>query len=124
MLEKFTDNKLSQMLSGQKCSSDKTGLGFVVTTSDVSKIASSSKTVFLKPKIEEPQNACMDKGKGNVGDETKVHIEPIKKPPSKRSLPTCHHCAINNHIRPHCPQLRAQKPKVKKQEPKKVKTQE
>jgi hypothetical protein len=26
-LEKFTDSKLAQMLTGQKCSSDKTGLG-------------------------------------------------------------------------------------------------
>jgi hypothetical protein len=34
-LEKFTDNKLAQMLSGQKCSSNKTGLGFVATTSNV-----------------------------------------------------------------------------------------
>jgi hypothetical protein len=38
MLEKFTDNKLPQMLSGQKWSSDKTGLGFVATTFDVSHI--------------------------------------------------------------------------------------
>jgi hypothetical protein len=59
-LEKFTDNKLAQMLSGQKCSSNKTSLGFVVATYDVSNIASSSKTVFVKPKVEEPQNACMD----------------------------------------------------------------
>jgi hypothetical protein len=30
-LEKYTNNKLAQMLKGQKCSSDKTGLGFVKT---------------------------------------------------------------------------------------------
>jgi hypothetical protein len=67
-LEKFTNNKLAQMLSGQKCSSDKTSLGFVATTSDVSNIALSSKVVFVKPKVEEPHNAYMDKGKGIVGD--------------------------------------------------------
>jgi hypothetical protein len=102
------------MLSEQKCSSNKTSLGFVATTSDVSNIASSSKTMFVKPNVDKPQNACMDKGKGIVGDEIKAHTESVKKPPNKRSLSTCHHCGINCHIRPHCPHLRAQKPKVKK----------
>jgi hypothetical protein len=57
-LEKFSDNKLSQMLTGQKCSSDKTGLGYVATNS--SNIASTSKPVFVKPSGSEPPN---DKGK-------------------------------------------------------------
>jgi hypothetical protein len=46
-LEKFSDNKIAQILTGQKCSSDKTGLGYVIT--DSSNIASISKTVFVKP---------------------------------------------------------------------------
>jgi hypothetical protein len=98
MLDKFIDNKLAQMLSEQKCLSNKTSLGFVATTSDVSNIVSSSKTLFVKPKVDKPQNACMDKGKGIVGDETKAHTEPVKKPPNKRSQPICHHCGINGHI--------------------------
>jgi hypothetical protein len=48
------------MLKWQKLSSDKYGLGF--DKYDVSNIAS-SKTVFVKPKIAKPQNACVDKGK-------------------------------------------------------------
>jgi len=57
-LEKFSDNKLAQMLTGQKCSFDKTGLGYIAT--DSPNIASTSRTVFLKPSGSEPQN---DKGK-------------------------------------------------------------
>jgi hypothetical protein len=52
-LEKFSDNKLAQMLTGQKCSSNETGLGYVATT-DASNITSTSKTVFVKPSIPEP----------------------------------------------------------------------
>lgn len=74
--------------------------------------------LFVKPKVEEPQDACMDKSKVIVGDEAKVIVEPVKKPPNKRSLPTYYHCGIIGHIRSHCPQLRAQKPKVNKQTPK------
>jgi hypothetical protein len=51
-LEKFSDNKIAQMLTDQKCSFDKTGLGYVAT--DSSNIASTSKTVFLKPSGSEP----------------------------------------------------------------------
>jgi hypothetical protein len=118
MLEKFTDNKPAQMLLGQKSTSDKTSLGFVATTSDISNIASSSKIVFVKPKVKVPQNAYMDKGKGIVGDESKVLVELVKKPPNKRSLPSCYHYGNIGHIQPHCPQLYAQKRKVKKQAPK------
>jgi hypothetical protein len=47
--------------------------------------------------------------------------EPAKKHSSKRSQPTCHLCGVSGHIRPHCPQIRTQKPWIKKQEPKKGK---
>jgi predicted nucleic acid-binding Zn-ribbon protein len=50
-LERITNNKLTQMLSVQKCSSDKTGLGYVASSSDIS---STSKTVFVKPIVTEP----------------------------------------------------------------------
>jgi hypothetical protein len=43
-LKKFSDNKLAQMLTGQKCSSDKTGLGYVAI--DSSNIASTSRIVY------------------------------------------------------------------------------
>jgi hypothetical protein len=87
-LEKFSDNKLAQMLTGQKCSSDKVGLRYVATT-DASNIASTSKTMFVKPSIPNSQNACGDKGKIIV----------------PKSLPTCHHCGMVGHIRSNCSQL-------------------
>jgi hypothetical protein len=96
-LERITDNKLIQMLSGEKCSSDKTGLGYVAFGTN---IASTSKTVFVKPTVTEPQIACEDKGKGTIGGVAKISEEFIKKPPTKKSLPTCHHCGISSHIRP------------------------
>jgi len=33
----------------------------------------------------------------------------IKKRPTKRSPPICHHCGIGGHIRPKCPQRHTQK---------------
>jgi ribosome modulation factor len=44
-----------------------------------------------------------------------VATEPDKKSPTKRSPLTCHHCGISGNIRPMCPQLQAQKSKVKKE---------
>jgi hypothetical protein len=40
--------------------------------------------------------------------------EPFKKHVSKRSQPTCYHCGVSGHIRPHCPQIRHQQPWIKK----------
>jgi hypothetical protein len=101
-LEKFSENKIAQMLTGQKCSSDKTALGYVAT--DSSNIASTSRTVFLKPSGSEPQN---DKGKAIVVSCENNNTTPVKfKHSIERSLPTCHHCAIVGHIRPNCGQLK------------------
>jgi hypothetical protein len=44
--------------------------------------------------------------------------ELVKKHYSKQSQPTCHHCGVTGHIRPHCHQIWHQKPWIKKQEPK------
>jgi hypothetical protein len=45
------------------------------------------------------------KGKGNVICKNANHnfAENIKKHSNKRSLPTCHHCGITDHIRSKCP---------------------
>jgi len=58
-------------------------------------------------------------GNGNVICKNVNHnsAENVKKHSNKRSLPTCHHCGITGHIRPKCPQLQAQKSKVKKELP-------
>jgi ribosomal protein L32 len=116
-LEKFSDNKIAQMLTGQKCSSDKTGLGYVAT--DSSNIASTSKTVFLRPSGSEPQN---DKGKAIMVSRENDNTTPVKSEHStKRSLPTCHHYGIVGHIRPNCGQLKFPRTWNKKNAPKKEK---
>jgi hypothetical protein len=102
-LERFSYDKLIQMLKGRKHSSDKSGLGFDKYVA--SNIASSSKTVIVKPKIAEPLDACVDKGKEVVVDESAniKPIVPVLKHSKKRSLPTCFQCGITGHIRPHYP---------------------
>jgi len=97
-LEKFSDNKIAQMLTGQKCSSDKTGLGYVAT--DSSNIASTSRTVFVKSSGSKLQN---DKSKAIMISCENDNTTPAKSKHSKeRSLPTCHHCGMVGHIRPNC----------------------
>jgi hypothetical protein len=44
--------------------------------------------------------------------------EPFKKHFRKRSQPTCYHCGVSGHIRPHCPQIRHQQPRIRKTEQK------
>jgi hypothetical protein len=51
------------MLSIQKSPTDKTGLGYVPSSSDA---PSSSKTVFVKPTVSEPPPTVEDKGKDKV----------------------------------------------------------
>jgi len=116
-LEKFSDNKIAQMLTGQKCSSDKTGIGYVAT--DSSNIASTSRTVFLKPSGSEPQN---EKGKTIIISCENDNTTPAKSEHSAdRSLPTCHHCGMVGHIRPNCAQLKFPRTWNKKNAPKKEK---
>jgi hypothetical protein len=46
--ERLTDEKLTHMLSVQKSPTNKTGIGYVASTSD---IPSTSKTAFVKPTV-------------------------------------------------------------------------
>jgi hypothetical protein len=59
------------------------------------------------------------KGKGNVICKNANYNSAgnVKKHSNKRSLPTCHHCCITDHIRLQCPQLQAQKSKVQRKLP-------
>jgi hypothetical protein len=57
-LERVTDEKLTRMLSIQKSPHDKTGLGYVASSSD---IPSSSKTVFVPPTVLELPPVIEDK---------------------------------------------------------------
>jgi hypothetical protein len=90
------------MLTGQKCSFDKTGLGYVAT--DSSNVASTFRTVFLKPSRSEPYN---DKVKAIIVSCENDNTTPVKSEHStERSLPTCYHCGMMGHIRPNCGQLK------------------
>jgi hypothetical protein len=107
------------MLTGQKCSSDKTGLGYVATT-DASNIASTSKIVFVKPSIPKPHNAYEDKGKAIVISCENANITLVRpKHSTTRSLPTCHHCGMVGHIKPNCGHLNFPRTYNKKNTPKK-----
>jgi len=116
-LEKFSNNKIAQMLTGQKCSSNKTGLGYVAT--DSSNIASTSINVFLKPSGSEPQN---DKGKAIMDSCQNGNTTLAKSEHSaERSLPACHNYGMVGHIRPNCCQGKFSRTWNKKNAPKKEK---
>jgi hypothetical protein len=69
------------MWKGQKCSFDKSGLGFDKFVPSSSHIASTSKIVFVKLEIYETHVACLDKGKNVIVHEhVKAESEiPVKK---------------------------------------------
>jgi hypothetical protein len=45
-------------------------------------------------------------------------VESFKKHLSKISQPTCYHCCVSGHFRPHYPQIRHQQPRIRKTEQK------
>jgi hypothetical protein len=75
------------MLSVQKRPIDKTGLGYVASTSN---IPSTSMTVFVKPTVPEPLPACWDKGKAVIRGDVRIVAEPTQMPPTKRDRPISH----------------------------------
>jgi len=113
-LERVTDEKLTHMLSIQKSPTDKTGLGYVASTSD---IPLTSKTVFVKPTVLEPPTTCVDKGNVVIGGDVPAIVKATQKPPTIRRPFICHHYGLNGHIQPQCSLLKAQRSKVKKELP-------
>jgi hypothetical protein len=109
-LERVTDEKLTRMLSIQKSPTNKTGLGYVASSSDA---PSSSKTVFVKPTVSEPPPTVEDKGKDKINDD----VPGTQKPYSIRRPPICHHYGLSGHVHPQCSLLKAQKAKAKKEVP-------
>jgi hypothetical protein len=90
-LERVTDEKLTHMLSIQKSPTNKTGLRY---------IASTSKTVFVKPIVPEPPPTRMGKGKAVIGRDVPAVANSTQKPPTIKGPPICHHCGLSGHIRP------------------------
>ena len=91
-LERTSSAKLDEMLSIQKSASDRTGLGYGLSSSNT---ASTSTTVFVPPasntKIENTDikislaSENLDKGKYILGAPPKLDKKDIKKPKAKKA---------------------------------------
>ena len=87
-IERMSSAKLDEVLSAQKPSSDKVGLGYAVSSSPSSSTTSRSRTVFV------PQSEKSDKGMKSktVLANSKSFVRPY----------VYHHCGISGHIHPNC----------------------
>ena len=94
-IERMSSAKLDEVLSAQKPSSDKTSLGYVVSSSPSSSTASGWMTFFV------PQSKKDDKGMKYKTDLTnsKSFVRPL----------VCHHCVVSGHIHPNSLKLYPQK---------------
>jgi hypothetical protein len=106
-LERVSNEKLTHMLSIQKCPTDETGVGYVPT----SDTPSTSKTIFVKPVIPDTPPPKVDKGKAIMEAEVPFIPQPPAKLPIRRKPLTCHHCDEPGHIRPNCPHRQLQRKK-------------
>jgi hypothetical protein len=95
-LERVIDEKLTHMLSIQKSPTDKTGLGYVASPSD---IPSTSRIIFVKPTVLEPPTTVRDNRKEVIGGDIPATAEAAQLPTIRRP-PICHHCGLSGHIRP------------------------
>ena len=106
------------MLSIQKSASDRTGLGYALSSSN---IASSSTNVFVplvnnvKTKNNEIKTELasenFDKGKSILRAHPKLEKKDVKNPrakkansqnPKQKKQYLCHHCGAAGHTRPNC----------------------
>ena len=87
-IERMSSAKLDEVLSAQKPSSDKTGLGSTISSGPFSSTASGSRTIFV------PQSE-----KGNEGMKSKTNLANSK---SFVKSHVCHHCGVSGHIRRNC----------------------
>ena len=94
-MERMSSAKLDEVLNAQKPSSDKTSLGYVVSSSPLLFHASGSRTVFV-PQFE----------KGNKGMKSITNLSNFK---SFFRPHVCHHCGVPRHIRSNCFKLYPQK---------------
>ena len=94
-IERMSNAKLDEVLSAQKPSSEKTSLGYAVSSGPSSSTASRSKTVFV-----------LQSEKGNKGMKSKTDLVNSK---SFVRPHVCHHYAVFGHIRPNCFKLYPQK---------------
>ena len=117
-MERTSSAKLDEILSIQKSASDRTGLGYGLSSSNT---ASTSTTVFVPPasntEIENTDvknglaNENLDKSKSILGAPPKLEKKDIKsckakkansQKPKQKKQHLCHHCGIAGHTRPNC----------------------
>ena len=106
------------MLNSQKSALDRTGLGYGLSSSN---ITSTSVTIFVPPannvQIEnneiktELASENLDKGKSILGAPLKLEKKDVKNPRAKKANSQkikqkkqhlCHHCGASGHTRPNC----------------------
>ena len=117
-LERTSSAKLDEMLSYQKSTSDRTGLGYDFSSSNIS---SSSTTVFVLPannvdsKNKDVKTVLprknIDNGKSILGAPPKLEKKETKNPRIKKGKNQkskqkkqhpYHHCGATGHTRPNC----------------------
>ena len=117
-LERISSAKLDEMLSIQKSASDRTSLGYGLSSSNT---ASTSTTIFVNfasnIEIENTDvkidlaSENLDKGKSILGAPPKLDKKDIKnhkakkansQKPKQKKQHLCHHCEAAGHTRPNC----------------------
>ena len=117
-MERTSSAKLDEMLSIQKSTSDRIGLGYGISFSNT---ASTSTIVFVPPtrnteienidvKISQASEN-LDKGKSILGAPPKLDKKEAKNPktkkansqkPKQKKQHLCHYCGAAGHTRPNC----------------------
>ena len=101
-MERVSSAKLDEVLSAQKPTSNKTDLGYAVSSNPSSSTAFGSRTVFV------PQFEKGDKGMKSITDlsNSKFFVRPhFKKSSSPKIAHVCHHCGVSRCIPPNCIKL-------------------
>ena len=112
-MERTSSAKLDEMLSNQKSASNRIGLGYGISSSN---IASTSTTIFVPParnaEIENTDvkislaSENLDKGKSILGAPPKLNKKDAKNPkakkansqkPKQKKQHLCHHCGAVGH---------------------------
>ena len=122
-VEQVSTKKFDDVLSSQKISSDKIGLGYTRESSSAVNISKEVKFVKAKePVVVAPTvEKTMGEKKKNVADQwvlNKPHNQFVVKSAARaKSIPllqrgprmnhVCHHCGLQGHTRPNCHKLRA-----------------
>ena len=97
-IDRLSSAKLDEVLSAQKPSSDKTGLGYAVSFNPSSSTTSGSKTVFVPQ--SKKGDKCM-KFKTDLAN-SKSFVRPHSRKSSSSNTHVCHYCGVSGHIRPNC----------------------